>query len=75
MSTVAKVYLYKKTSPATPEQETVLEFNANYTERNKEWAKYTPALTLRMQVNETAALNFEEGKYYTLTFDEDNGED
>ena len=70
MAVVAKVYLWKKTPPANEQAETVLEFNANYTERNKEWAKYTPALSLRMQVNETAA-HFEEGKYYTITFEKD----
>jgi hypothetical protein len=71
VAVVAKVYLWKKTPPPNDQVETVLEFNANYTKRNQEWAKYTPVLTLRMQVNETAAACFEEGKYYTLTFEED----
>lgn len=53
----------------------VLHFYANYTNEpddpNKEWAKYTPALSLSMHVISEVAERFEVGKGYTLTFEAD----
>ncbi len=47
-----------------------LGFNADYADdRNKEWAKYTPALSLSMAVLESVADHFEVGQSFTLTFD------
>lgn len=46
-----------------------LVFGADYQDdRNKEWAKYTPALSINMTVNAEAAKHFEQGKAYTLRF-------
>lgn len=46
-----------------------LSFTADYAdERNKEWAKYTPALSLQMTVLESVADKFAVGQPFTLTF-------
>lgn len=50
-----------------------LSFTADYAdERNKEWAKYTPALSLQMtvleSVLESVADKFAVGQPFTLTF-------
>lgn len=46
-----------------------LSFTADYAdERNKEWAKYTPALSLQMTVLESVADKFVVGQPFTLTF-------
>lgn len=37
---------------------------------NKEWAKYTPALSVSMVVIDSVAENFLVGKPYVLTFEE-----
>lgn len=47
-----------------------LAFNADYSdERNKEWAKHTPALSLSLTVIDSVAENFEQGGRYLLTFE------
>lgn len=47
-----------------------LGFQADYNdERNKEWAKYTPALSVTMNVTEQVAEQFEQGGRYLLTFE------
>lgn len=47
----------------------VLIFSADYAdERNKEWAKYTPAFSLQMTVLESVADKFAVGQPFTLTF-------
>lgn len=49
-----------------------LSFYADYNdERNKEWSKYTPALSVSMTVIPEVAEHFEVGKNYTLTFTPD----
>lgn len=54
------------------EDQSVLTFVADYEDgRNKEWAKFTPALSLSMTVKNSVAEHFETGKSYTLTFSED----
>jgi len=47
----------------------LLVFQPDYADgRNKEWAKYTPALSLTMTVKDEAAAHFEHGQAYTLQF-------
>lgn len=49
-----------------------LGFQADYEDgRNKEWAKYTPGLSLTMGVKPEVAEHFAVGQAYTLTFDPD----
>lgn len=46
-----------------------LGFNADYNdERNKEWARYTPGLSVTMTVIGSVAENFDLGGRYLLTF-------
>jgi hypothetical protein len=57
--------------------QTALEFGPDYhDDRNKEWAKYTPALSLSMIVLDSVAEHFAQGGKYTLTFEksEETGE-
>lgn len=50
--------------------QTALAFSADYAdERNKEWSKYTPALSVGMTVLDSVAENFEQGGRYLLTFE------
>lgn len=47
-----------------------LGFNADYNdERNKEWAKYTPALSITMHVTQEVAEKFDQGGRYLVTFE------
>jgi hypothetical protein len=49
-----------------------LSFTVNYANgANKEWAKYTPSLTLQMTVKPEVAEKFAIGDNYTLTFTPD----
>jgi hypothetical protein len=57
-----------------------VSFMADYEDgRNKEWAKYTPALSLTMVLNGEVADHFELGDKITLTFsktgEESDGDD
>lgn len=68
-STTAVVRLYSKGE--SRDGQTTLNFNADYADdRNKEWSKYTPALSVGMTVVDTVAEHFVEGKSYLLTFEE-----
>jgi hypothetical protein len=50
--------------------QTNLFFAADYNdERNKEWAKYTPGLSVHMGVLDSVAEQFEQGARYLLTFE------
>lgn len=51
-------------------EQVALRFEADYADgRNQEWAKYTPSLSLSMNVKpEVADGAFEVGRAYTLTF-------
>lgn len=50
--------------------QTPLQFGADYNdERNKEWAKYTPGLSVQMHVLDSVAEQFEQGGRYLLTFE------
>jgi hypothetical protein len=67
MNTTAKIKVTGKT-PVTDGQ-TILNFGADYADdRNKEWSKYTPALSLGMTVLDSVAERFELGQSFTLTF-------
>lgn len=66
--TTAVATLYTK--EAKTDGQTFLAFSADYQdERNKEWAKYTPALSIQMHVLDSVAEQFEQGKNYLLTFE------
>lgn len=70
MKTTAITTLYSKEENPDNEQ-TALFFNADYADpRNREWARFTPALSLGMTVLNSVAENFESGKRYLLTFEE-----
>lgn len=64
----AKIKVTSKSAPQYGDQVT-LSFSPDYDdERNKEWAKFTPALSLSMTVKEEVAAHFAEGQAFTLTF-------
>lgn len=66
--TTAVATLYNK-GPVV-EGQAALTFTADYNdERNKDWAKYTPALTVNMTVIDSVAAQFEQGGRYLLTFE------
>ena len=51
------------------DDQTVLYFVPDYNDnRNKEWAKYTPALSLTMTVKNEVAAQFKVGAPVTLLF-------
>jgi hypothetical protein len=67
--TTAAVALYSKGESSNGQ--TQLNFSADYDdELNKEWAKYTPALSVSMTVIDPVAERFLQGKQYLLTFEE-----
>lgn len=66
--TTAVATLYNK-GPVVDGQ-AALAFTADYSDdRNKEWAKYTPGLSVNMTVIESVAERFEQGGRYLLTFE------
>lgn len=66
--TTAVVKLEAKT--AGQYGQTFLRFGADYSDdRNKEWAKYTPSMTVQMTVLDSVADPFEYGGRYLLTFE------
>lgn len=71
MAITAKVTVARKqATAASGDGETDLVFSADYADgRNKEWAKYTPSLELRMRVKDSVAEQFEPGQAFTLTFE------
>jgi hypothetical protein len=67
MSITAKVKLSRKGESA--DGQTYLEFHPDYADgRNKEWAKYTPSMSVQMTVLDEVAEKFEPQGAYTLTF-------
>lgn len=61
----------KQTVPHDSDQ-VQLSFAADYKDgRNAEWAKYTPGLSLTMTVKGSVSDQFEAGKSYVLTFEEE----
>lgn len=74
MATTAKLFLTTKT--LVPDDQVHLEFGPDYADgRNKEWAKYTPGLTLRLTVLAEVAERFTEGKSYVMTLTEEEATD
>lgn len=68
MAITAKIRVSSKTPQG--DGQTSLNFFADYEDgRNKEWAKYTPALSLGMTVLDSVAERFEVGQAFTLTFE------
>ena len=68
MSITAKIICHRKESVG--DGQTVLGFGPDYDDgRNKEWSKYTPSLSLSMQVLDSVAEHFSMGQAFTLTFD------
>lgn len=66
--TTAVATLYSKGNVS--DGQVALAFSADYAdERNKEWAKYTPGLSVNMTVIESVAEQFEQGGRYLLTFE------
>lgn len=52
-----------------PDGQVLLEFQPDYNDgRNKEWAKYTPGLSLTMTVRDESVGQFELNQPYTLQF-------
>lgn len=72
----AKVFCASKTEYGEgDDRHADLVFGADYADdRNKEWAKWTPALNVNMKVNGAAADLFEPSKRYTLQFVEEHEE-
>lgn len=70
----AKVFCAAKTETGEgDDRQASVVFGADYNDdRNKEWAKWTPALSLTMTLNGQAADLFEQGKKYTLQFVEES---
>jgi hypothetical protein len=66
ITAVASLY----TKGESSDGQTALAFGADYNdERNKEWAKYTPGLSVNMTVIDSVAEKFEQGGRYLLTFE------
>lgn len=69
MATTAKLYLTTKTIVG---DQVTLSFGPDYAEgRNKEWAKYTPTLSLSMNVLPEVADRFTRGASYVMTLTEE----
>lgn len=67
MAITAKVKVYSIAKVSDGQK--AISFNADYDdERNKEWAKYTPTLSLSMTVVDEVAAQFDVGQAYGLTF-------
>ena len=67
MNVTAKVKVSGKGEPV--DGQVAMSFTADYNdERNKEWAKYTPALFIQMTVLESVAEKFSVDQAFTLTF-------
>lgn len=69
----AKIVCQSKQEAGEGDDRTVnVSFGADYNDgRNKEWARYTPGLSLTMGLKGAVADRFEVGKAYTLTFAEE----
>lgn len=68
MKTTAVATLYTKGE--SNDGQTPLSFGADYSDdRNREWAKYTPALNFSMTVLDEVAERFERGGRYLITFE------
>lgn len=70
MPITAKVFCqHKNESGEGEDRQAVVTFLPDYADgRNKEWSRYTPALSLSMTLKGAVADQFETSKAYTLTF-------
>lgn len=70
----AKIVCHTKQESGEGDDRTVnVTFIPDYhDDRNKEWARYTPGLSLTMGLRGSVADRFEQGKAYTLTFTEED---
>lgn len=70
MSVTAKIICNSKQESGDGDDRTVnVSFGADYADdRNKEWARWTPGLSLTMGLRGAVADRFEVGKPYLLTF-------
>lgn len=63
----AKIKVTNMSSPVGGQQ--TISFSPDYNdERNKEWAQFTPSLSLSMSVKDEVAGYFAVGQAFTLTF-------
>lgn len=71
MTVTAKVVVTDRTNTGGDnDPQVLLHFAPDYQdEANKEWAYYTPALSLQMTVRGSVADNFPMGQKVTLRFD------
>lgn len=69
MSVTAKIKCQTKESWGTDGQVRVTFVPDYNDDRNKEWARFTPALSLDMTLKDEVAHHFETGQAYTLTFE------
>lgn len=69
----AKIHCQSKTEQGEgDDRQVTVSFLPDYAdERNKEWSRWTPALSLSMTLRGAVADRFEVGKAYTLQFVED----
>lgn len=69
-SITAKIICQNKIEQGEGDDRTVdVSFGADYADdRNKEWARFTPGLSLTMGLKGAVADQFEVGKAFTLTF-------
>lgn len=73
----AKIHCQTKSESGEGDDRQVqVTFLPDYSDgRNKEWSRYTPALSLSMTLKGAVADRFEQGKAYTLQFVEDDAAD
>jgi hypothetical protein len=70
MNVTAKIVCQTKQETGEGDDRTAnVSFAPDYNDgRNKEWARWTPGLSLTMGLKGSVADQFEVGKAYTLTF-------
>lgn len=73
MPITAKVYVVRSTETGQGEDREVhVTLAADYADgRNKEWARYTPVLNLKISLKDAVADKFKVGQRYLLTFEEE----
>lgn len=70
----AKIICTNKSAPAGEgeDRQVTVSFGADYADdRNREWARWTPGLSLTMGLRGSMADRFEVGQSYTLEFKEE----
>jgi hypothetical protein len=73
----AKIVCHSKSEPQGEgdDRQVTVSFGADYADdRNKEWARWTPGLSLTMGLRGAVADRFEVGKAYTLEFVEEGAQ-